>query len=126
MRHVLIPRRVIGTIGRDWVDDDSAYAGGGLYDYFLDNSNQAIGVRFYLDDEIGLEQDALISQYLDDDRFLFRPEEGCVDICFAGRATERLQEGKGKLHTTQDFAGGVARFGTHVALVFEVLWPPKP
>lgn len=125
MRHVLIPRNVIGTIARDWVNDDSASAGGWLYDYFVDHANQAIGVCFYVDEEIGSEEDRLFSQYVDDERFVFRAHEGCVDICFTGPARTLLSEERATLETVQDFVAGVARFGGHVALVFDVRWPPE-
>ena len=125
VRHVLVPPHLVAPPDEEWIPDDGANPGGGRCDYFIGPAGELLGVRFYLDADRTEDTEDYYSQYLDDERFLFYPGHGRIDICFVGAARQHLVSANATRQPTRDIDVEFARWGSQTALAFDVGWPPE-
>jgi len=122
MKHILLPKDVGNAVADDQCEVVGISLGGYFYDYLRRSDGEIVGVTYWLMEPVNFGRHPVYSQFLDDDRFAFDAEGGCVNIVFDESNVELLKKGQLTADVVQEFGGeSVLKIGEQFAIAFSLV-----
>ena len=125
MKYLITPRvdsSVAACLDQSlWVEARGQALGGDFYDYLRNPGGALVGVRYWIDGSISFSNHPVFELFIDDSRFRFNKEHGCVDMVFSSGSESDLQNGMLSVETVQQLGGEcVMKNGTLFGIFFDI------
>jgi hypothetical protein len=104
MRFFIFPLLSPGDSER-WAEVDGINLGGFFYDYITSRAGERIGVRYFVDRNISIQDHLVFSEFRSDPRFKFNLKNGYIDILFKAESSELYDDNLIDILVAQDFGG---------------------